>query len=219
MIRITSASPSKLQGGGRRRTVGKSGTIITGAEPWNIVISPNGRRVFVANSGQDTITVIDATRQRQAQAARRRRSARRLIGYVELRGSACSPDAQPPLPAARPGGDEEQQAAVRDELLLVPAARRRQVDDKGTAGRRLPAQHQHEARSRIRSYRPSARITLLPRDTGFTVDANGDGVPDPTSAFPNQLQSIVIRGNQAYLPNIAASPTARCASTSTRRRS
>ena len=31
-------------------------------------------------------------------------------------------------------------------------------------------------------------------------------MPDPTSAFPNQLQSIVIRGNQAYLPNIAASP-------------
>ena len=31
--------------------------------------------------------------------------------------------------------------------------------------------------------------------------------PDPTSAFPNQLQSIVIRGNQAYLPNIAASPS------------
>src|SRR4029079_11533163 len=35
-------------------------------------------------------------------------------------------------------------------------------------------------------------------------DRNGDGTPDPTSAFPNQLQSIVIRGGQAYLPNIAA---------------
>jgi YVTN family beta-propeller protein len=32
----------------------------TGAEPWNIVISPNGRRVFVANSAQDTISVIDS---------------------------------------------------------------------------------------------------------------------------------------------------------------
>ena len=43
--------------------------------------------------------------------------------------------------------------------------------------------------------------------TGFTIDSTGDGQPDPTSAFPNQLQSIVIRGNTAYLPNIAASPT------------
>jgi hypothetical protein len=42
--------------------------------------------------------------------------------------------------------------------------------------------------------------------TGFTVDTNGDAVPEPTAAFPNQLQSVVIRGSQAYLPNIAASP-------------
>ena len=27
----------------------------------------------------------------------------------------------------------------------------------------------------------------------------------PTQAFPNQLQSIVIRGDRAFLPNIAAS--------------
>ena len=40
----------------------------------------------------------------------------------------------------------------------------------------------------------------------------GDGVPDPSTAFPNQLQSIVIRGDRAYLPNIAASPEARCSS-------
>jgi hypothetical protein len=42
--------------------------------------------------------------------------------------------------------------------------------------------------------------------TGFKVDSDGDGTPDDTSAFPNQLQSIVIRGDTAYLPNIAASP-------------
>ena len=30
--------------------------------------------------------------------------------------------------------------------------------------------------------------------------------PTPTAAFPNQLQSIVLRGNRGYLPNIAASP-------------
>ena len=35
-------------------------TLTTGAEPWNIVSSPDGKRIFVANSGQDTITVINA---------------------------------------------------------------------------------------------------------------------------------------------------------------
>ena len=29
---------------------------------------------------------------------------------------------------------------------------------------------------------------------------------DETRAFPNQLQSVVIRGSRAFLPNIAASP-------------
>jgi len=39
-------------------TSGPLATLTTGAEPWNIVISPNGTRAFVANSAQDTITVI-----------------------------------------------------------------------------------------------------------------------------------------------------------------
>jgi cytochrome c peroxidase len=46
-----------------------------------------------------------------------------------------------------------------------------------------------------------APITLAAQPTGFN-DPNGAA----TKAFPNQLQSIVIRGDQAYLPNIAASP-------------
>ncbi|HYN89528.1 MAG TPA: hypothetical protein VER55_13420, partial [Ardenticatenaceae bacterium] len=46
------------------------------------------------------------------------------------------------------------------------------------------------------------RIALAHRNTGFA-----DPAGNPTSAFPNQLQSIVIRGNRAYLPNIAASPS------------
>ena len=52
-------------------------TIKTGAEPWNIVISPDGKRVFVANSGQDTITVINAV-------------TRTIIGDVNLRDSLCN---------------------------------------------------------------------------------------------------------------------------------
>ena len=41
------------------------------------MISPNGKRVFVANSGQDTITVINAL-------------TRNLIGQVRLRSSLCN---------------------------------------------------------------------------------------------------------------------------------
>ena len=81
----------------------------------------------------------------------------------------------------------------------------KQGDDTGRQG--LVCRLTINTRSaRIRDYRPVQAIALAPQVTGFTVDSNGDGTPDPTSAFPNQLQSIVIRGNRAYLPNIAASP-------------
>src|SRR5206468_2281698 len=53
-------------------TAGQGGQLITGAEPWNIVGSPDGNRIFVANSAQDTITVINALN-------------RTIIGHVDLR--------------------------------------------------------------------------------------------------------------------------------------
>jgi len=50
-------------------------------------------------------------------------------------------------------------------------------------------------------------IPLAPQITGFKFpNLTNPPAPD-TLAFPNQLQSVVIRGESAYLPNIAASPT------------
>src|SRR5439155_21011633 len=61
-------------------SVGNNGHLTTGAEPWNIVCSPDGKRVFVANSGQDTITVINTT-------------TKTILGHVDLRNSlANDPD-------------------------------------------------------------------------------------------------------------------------------
>src|SRR5215212_8556574 len=55
-------------------TVGNNGHLTTGAEPWNIVNSPDGKRMFVANASQDSITVIDTV-------------TRTIIGHVNLRNS------------------------------------------------------------------------------------------------------------------------------------
>jgi YVTN family beta-propeller protein len=44
VIRIKNANPNRFRAGVDRR-VGRNGTIVTGAEPLNIVASPNGRRV------------------------------------------------------------------------------------------------------------------------------------------------------------------------------
>jgi len=47
----------QITGGGAGGIVQK--TVVTGAEPWNIVIAPNGNRVYVANRLSKTVSVID----------------------------------------------------------------------------------------------------------------------------------------------------------------
>ena len=192
VIRITRASAKRF----RARVDRRRGTIRTGAEPWNVVISPTGRRVFVANSGQGTITVIDTKGRRK-----------KVIGHVNLQRSRC----QDPVDRKRQFQPRGLAVTKNGKRLLVTSffaftkQGGKQADDNGRQGV-VCRLNVSTSSKRIRSYRAASRVTLAPQITGFTIDSNGDGVPDPTSAFPNQLQSIVIRGNQAYLPNIAASP-------------
>ena len=175
-------------------------TLLTGAEPWNLVVSPDGRRVFVSNSSQDTIAVINAL-------------ARRIIGHVDLRRSVCNdPDRHRHF---QPRGlavtqDNKKLYVTRFLSFVKPGGI--QADDLGKEG--LVCLLKIDTFSqRIGDYQPVRAIALASQPTGFLVDrpgpnnTAGDGVPDQTFAFPNQMQSIVIRGDQAYLPNIAASPS------------
>ena len=167
-------------------------TIVTGAEPWNIVASPDAKRVFVANSAQDTITVIRA-------------DSRTVVGNVDLRNSICNdPDRnrvfQPRGLAVTLNNDR---LYVTRFLSFTKEGGTQGADD-GKEGvvceLNIPAD--------VATLPTVAGVVKLgSQDTGFNIDANGDGTPDPTRAFPNQMQSIVIRDNQAYLPNIAASPS------------
>ena len=193
VIRITRARGRSVRAREERR-VGRRGELTTGAEPFNIVSSPDGRRVFVANSAQDTITVIDATAREK-----------RIVGSVNLRGSACSRDRNRHFQPRGLAVTQDSRKLYVTGFLSFVRPGGRQADDNGKEG--VVCRLDVSTRStRIRRYRPAARTTLGAQVTGFTVDANGDGAPDSTSAFPNQLQSIVLRAGQAYLPNIAASP-------------
>lgn len=188
VIKITRASPSGF-------TAAIDRTIKTGAEPWDIVISPDGKRVFVANSGQDTISVINALTQR-------------LIGNVDLRGSICNaPDKERRF---QPRGMAvilaNTQLYVTRFLSFTKANGGKQGTDTGKEGAvcRIAI---NTAATDIGGYVPSQLITFAPRLTGFAVDSDGIAGDEPTSAFPNQMQSLVIRGNKGFMPNIAASPT------------
>jgi YVTN family beta-propeller protein len=186
VIRIADARPAHFK-------AVKSQTLRTGAEPWNIVTSPDGRRVFVANSSEDTITVIDA-------------AAKKVIGSVDVRNSVCNdPDRARHFQPRGLAVAQDNTKLYVTSFLAFTRPGGHQADDTGRQG--VVCRLTIDTRSKkISAYRPAARITLAPQITGFMVDSDGDGAPNVTSAFPNQLQSIVIRGGQAYLPNIAASP-------------
>jgi YVTN family beta-propeller protein len=182
VIRITNANPATFAA-----VVEK--TVTTGAEPWNIVSSPDGKRIFVANSNQDTITVIDAT-------------TRNVIGNVDLKNSLCNdPDRNRHF---QPRGlavtqDSKRLYVTRFLSFLRNGGTQGKDDGKLGVTCRLNI---NTASISIADYVPAKAITIGAKDTGFN-DPNGIA----TKAFPNQLQSIVIRGANAYLPNIAGSPT------------
>jgi uncharacterized repeat protein (TIGR01451 family) len=169
-------------------------TLTTGAEPWNIVMSPDGLRVFVANSAQDTITVINA-------------ATRAIIGHVDLRNSiANDPDRsrhfQPRGLAVT--GDNTKLYVTRFLSFTKPGGR--QGDDLGKEGL-VAVLDINTSSLNIADYSVARTVALAPQITGFQFPGlNNPPAPD-TFAFANQMQSIVIRGDRAYLPNIAASPT------------
>jgi YVTN family beta-propeller protein len=160
-------------------------TLTTGAEPWNVVTSPDGQRVFVANSGQDTITVINA-------------ATRGIIGHVNLRPNPFAKHFQPRGLAVTLDSTK----LYVTSFLSSTRQGGRQGDDFGKEGS-VSVLTINTASPYIADYFVSRTVALAPQITGFKFP----GLTNDTAAFPNQLQSIVLRGDRAYLPNVAASPT------------
>ena len=168
--------------------------LTTGAEPWNIVTSPDGNRVFVANAAQDTITVIDAAN-------------RAIIGHVDLRNSiANDPDRNRHFQPRGLAVTEDNTKLYVTRFLSFTKPGGRQGDDLGKEGL-VAVLDINTASSNINDYQVARTVTLAPQITGFKFPGLTNPPAPDTFAFPNQLQSVVIRGSQAYLPNIAASPT------------
>ena len=168
--------------------------IVTGAEPWNVVCSPDGYRVFVANSGEDTITVIETASQY-------------VIGQVNLRNSlANDPDRSRHFQPRGLAVSQDNSKLYVTRFLSFTRPGGRQADDLGKEG--LVAVLDINTYSfYLSDYRVARVATLAPQITGFKFPGLTNPPAPNTFAFPNQLQCIVLRGDQAYLPNIAASPT------------
>ena len=205
VIRILNANPKKFNAK-VARDLGTKGTFTTGSEPTNIVASPDGRRIYVSNSSQDTISVIDATERFKGKGRKQKQVSPTLLGSVVLRGSACSPD---PEFHFQPRGlavtkNNKQLYVTSFFSFQLPGTQ--QVNDQGRQGIVCRIDLNTKSQKLKQGAKPIGRIGLAAQNTGFQIDKTLDNVPDPTFAWPNQLQSIVINQNRAYLPNIAASP-------------
>ena len=187
---VTVIRVSNSSAGGVTGTVEK--TLTTGAEPWNIVASPDGRRIFVANSGQDTISVIDT-------------SSRSVVTNFNIRDSQCNdPDRNRHFQPRGLAVTQDGSRLFVTRFLSFTKEGGAQADDLGKEGivcqLNIPA-------SVNQPLTFGTKVALSSLNTGFKIDKNKDTIADDTFAYPNQMQSVVIRGNQAYLPNIAASPS------------
>jgi YVTN family beta-propeller protein len=194
VIKITVADPANFQAS----VLGSA--LTTGAEPWNLVTSPDGKRVFVANSGQDTITVIDPN------AA----GGPSIIGNVDLRNSLCNdPDRNRHFQPRGLAVTLDNSKLYFPRFLSFIKTDDVQGVDTGREGIVCRLDISTGANN-ISDYQPPAVISLGPQPVGYGAQNIGfvfPGLNEDTLCFPNQMQSIVLRGNQAYLPNICASPS------------
>lgn len=171
-------------------------TIKVGTEPMGCAMStsPGVWTLFVANFGSDTVSAIDTNRDRVQLTIKK-------VG-PKPRGVAVTNDSKVYI--------TQFLAQLRDDAR--PVTEKEGVDD-GKEGRVTVL-------SSTYPYQRLGTVILNPlADTGFksrgqTLTATGpvlfdSGTQTPqvvTGAFPNLLQSIVVRGNRAYLPNTCSSP-------------
>jgi YVTN family beta-propeller protein len=161
----------------------KIADIPVGAEPYGIALTPDASRAYVANSASNTVSIIDT-------------ASNTVIGTISI------PGVQPRgVAITNNNGGTGQQFVYVTQFLSQPTASGGPGLDKGSEGKVFVISTTDD--SQIQGV-----ITLAAHDTGFTADrtAFGGTDKDPTFAYPNQMQSIVLKNGRGYLPNVAASP-------------
>ena len=149
-----------------------------GVEPYGIAPTPDGTRAYVVNGSSRSVSIIDT--------ASRQVSATIPLPIVEPRGVAITAnnngvgvqfvDVTQFLSQLAPNGRETSDTGREGKVVVLSTS-----DDKNIQG----------------------TIILAPHETSFTADrtAFGGTAEEMMTAFPNQLQSIVLKNGKGYLPN------------------
>ncbi|MEZ4513901.1 MAG: beta-propeller fold lactonase family protein [Chloroflexota bacterium] len=164
-------------------TLSKTTDIPVGAGPYGVALTPDGSRAYVANSAANTVSVVDTT-------------SRAVIATIPI------PGVQPHgVAITNNNGGSGPQFVYVTQFLSQPTASGGPGLDQGSEGKVFVLSTSDD--SQIQGV-----ITLAAHDTGFAADRTKFGGTDaePTFAYPNQMQAIVLKNGRGYLPNIAASP-------------
>jgi YVTN family beta-propeller protein len=177
-------------------TYGSTVTLLTipvGTEPYGLALTPSGKKLYVANARSNSVSVIDTSTNLVVKTI--------ADAGIEPRGIAIT----------NGGGDDAQETVFVTQFLSLPAPGKQDGSDDAKTGRVTVISAATDT--------VTGTITLNPvADTGFK--AAGDALartappatPAPedfkfvTGAYPNQLNSIAIRGRFAFVPNTGASP-------------
>src|SRR5262245_13582543 len=161
----------------------KVADIPVGGEPYGIALTPDAGRAYVANSASNSVSIIDT-------------ASRSVVSTINI------PGVQPRgVAITNNNGGTGSQFVYVTQFLSQPTASGGPGLDQGSEGKVFVLSTTDD--SQIQGV-----ITLAAHDTGFAADrsAFGGSATDPTFAYPNQLQSIVLKNGRGYLPNVAASP-------------
>ncbi|HYJ97587.1 MAG TPA: YncE family protein, partial [Burkholderiaceae bacterium] len=167
-------------------------TIPVGTEPTGCALTFDGAKLYVANLGSGSVSVIDTHSDTLAKTITNAGEKPRAIAVAEIAG----------------------QTKVYVTQFLAQL-----VDDARTVEQKEGRDDGREGRVTVidgATDTVAKTIKLAAKATGFqsdgstlgkvVFDANNAATKINTLAFPNQLETIVVRGNRAYLPNTASSP-------------
>ncbi|MDP1918010.1 MAG: hypothetical protein Q8L14_17330, partial [Myxococcales bacterium] len=151
----------------------------TGSEPTGVALTPTGATAFVANHGENTISIVDL----------RTMTATSLAMPAQPRAVAITNDGD--------GDDTDERAFVT--MFFGDAVA--EASDTGRIGKVIEVNVGTRTVTRTIDLQPFA-------DTGFSTTQNPDGGFSGTNVgcSPNQLFGITIHNGKAYVPNVCVSP-------------
>jgi YVTN family beta-propeller protein len=173
-------------------TGGLTRIVSVGTEPTGCALTLDGAKLYVANSSSDSVSVLDTATDTVAKTIANVGAKPRGIAVAEVGGTT--------------------KVYVTQFLAQL-------VDDARSVEEKEGRDDGHEGRVTVLDAGSDTvvkNIKLAAKAAGFksdgstldkiVADPNNAATKIDTLAFPNQLESIVVRGNRAYVPNTASSP-------------